>query len=409
VSASLGGGSEALRGRHGSPRRLPRALVVLAVVVAGFVALGAPGTAGAARPLQDPSAGPAAEASHPPPDDPFVLAHYYIWFDERSWSRAKRDLPALGPYSSSDAVVLTTHVRQAKAAGIDGFIVSWKSTEVLDPRLDELVRIAEAEDFKLAITYQGLDFDRNPQPIERVASDLDRFIDVYADSPAFDLFGKPLIAWSGTWEYDPAELALVTMPRRERLLILATEKNVADYERLAPFVDGNQYYWASVNPATFPDYPAKLVAMGEAVRAHDGWWIAPVAPGFDARMVGGTSEVPRDDGDVLRREWNGAAQSLPDALGIISWNEFSENTHIEPSRQHGSRYLDIVADLAGGTAAGTAIEFDSSDPGGRVSERLGIIARIAMLVAFVAGIVLSGAVAQRARNRRRGRTAQTVL
>jgi hypothetical protein len=40
-----------------------------------------------------------------------------------------------------------------------------------------------------------------------------------------------------------------------------------------------------------------------------------------------------------------AALSEPDAIGLISWNEFSENTHIEPSITHGSHYKDLVARL----------------------------------------------------------------
>ena len=53
-------------------------------------------------------------------------------------------------------------------------------------------------------------------------------------------------------------------------------------------VDGNAYYWSSVNPDTFPGYPEKLIEMGEAVHENMDIWIAPAAPGFDARLVGGT-------------------------------------------------------------------------------------------------------------------------
>ncbi len=52
-------------------------------------------------------------------------------------------------------------------------------------------------------------------------------------------------------------------------------------------------------------------------------------------------------GATLRAELDAAASSSPDAIGLISWNEFSENTHIEPSRRHGSRYLRLVGDVRG--------------------------------------------------------------
>ncbi len=59
----------------------------------------------------------------------------------------------------------------AKAVDILGFIASWKDTIVLSPRLEMLTRIAEEEDFKLIIIYQGLDFDRNQLPSSQVAED----------------------------------------------------------------------------------------------------------------------------------------------------------------------------------------------------------------------------------------------
>ena len=37
------------------------------------------------------------------------------------------------------------HVRWAKRAGIDGFIVNWKSTPVLNRRLERLAEVAAAD------------------------------------------------------------------------------------------------------------------------------------------------------------------------------------------------------------------------------------------------------------------------
>jgi phospholipase C len=301
---------------------------------------------------------PAAAAAERPDR---LFAYYYIWFDVRSWDRAKVDYPLLGRYSSDDWDVLRTHVRWAKRAGIDGFVVSWKSTEVLNRRLERLAEVAAAERFKLLVIYQGLDFEREPLPARRVARDLDVFQSRYASEEAFDVFSKPLVIWSGTPKFSRAELARVTGPRRRRLLILASERNLDGYRRVADLVDGNAYYWASVNPATYPGYPQKLAEMGAAIHARDGLWIAPAAPGFDARLIGGTSVVERHDGATLRTELDAAARSAPDALGLISWNEFSENTHVEPSRSYGARYLQVVADVRGARLPELR-EFDSSEP-----------------------------------------------
>ena len=301
---------------------------------------------------------PAARAAERP--EP-LFAYYYIWFNGSSWERAKTDYPLLGRYSSDDRGVMRQHVRWAKRAGIEGFIVSWKSTPVLNRRLERLADVAAAERFKLLVIYQGLDFYREPLPAARVAHDLDLFESRFAKREAFAAFEKPLVIWSGTWRFSRREIAAVTQSRRDSLLILASERNLAGYRRVAGSVDGNAYYWASVNPATYPDQSEKLDELGRAVHERGGIWIPSAAPGFDARKVGGTSVVERRGGATLRAELDAATRSSPDAVGLISWNEFSENTHVEPSVDHGSRYLDVVADVRSAEPA-VAGEFDSSEP-----------------------------------------------
>ena len=340
---------------------LVRRLLMLAIVLAPMAAL----------PQYALATDEAGESPIP------VLAYYYIWFEETSWDRAKVDFPSLGRYSSDDADVMRQHVVWAKEAGIDGFIVSWKSTLPLDRRLEQLIEIARDEDFKLAIMYQGLDFHRAPQPIERVAADIDHFIATYARDPVFDIIGgPPLLIWSGTWEYTAEQIERVAGTRSLRsgcdwtseldptcVQLLATERNVEGVQRLAGLVDGNAYYWSSVNPDTYPGYPEKLVAMRDAVKETDGIWIAPSAPGFDARLIGGTTVVDRRDGETLRRELDAASASSPDAIGLISWNEFSENSHVEPSEAHGTTALEVLADVAGGRPPSLP-DIDSSEAGG---------------------------------------------
>jgi phospholipase C len=345
------------------PTRLVSSVLLFVVVV--MVAGGAP-----------------ARAAGPP--DP-VFAYYYIWFNADSWNRAKTDYPVLGRYSSDDRDVMRRHVAWAKRAGIDGFIVSWKSTPVLNRRLKRLAEVADAERFKLLVIYQGLDFEREPLPASRVGSDLEVFESRFAGRPAFDVFSKPLVIWSGTPRFSRAELAGVTRRARRSLLVLASERSAPGYRRVADLVDGNAYYWGSVDPSTYPGYPQKLAEMGEAIHARRGLWIAPAAPGFDARLVGGTNVVERRDGATLRAQLDAATASAPDAIGLISWNEFSENTHVEPSERYGSRYLDVIADVRGARLRGLG-DFDSSEPAATdVNYGLPLLGGIAL---FLAGTFL---------------------
>ena len=155
---------------------MKRLLVFGALVVASFGL--APGRAAGAS---------EHAAASPTP----LLAYYYIWFTPSSWSRGKNDVPLLGRYSSDDERVMLQHVRWAKAAGINGFLVSWKSTPALDDRLARLIKVADAERFHLGIVYEGLDFHRRPLPIETVRHDLERFAATFATDRAFAVFERP--------------------------------------------------------------------------------------------------------------------------------------------------------------------------------------------------------------------------
>jgi Glycosyl hydrolase family 71 len=333
--------------------------------------------------------GPTPAHAGGPPDHlgtPPVFAYYYIWFDASSWDRAKTDYPLLGRYSSDERPVMRDHIQLAKRTGLDGFIVSWKSTPTLDERLANLVRIAADENFKLMVIYQGLDFERRPLPIDKVASDLDGFRRTFASSPVFDVFGGPTVIWSGTWEFSRREVASVTSSTRG-LQVLASEHSASDYRRLAGLVAGNAYYWSSVNPETFPGYEEKLRSMSAAVHRDAGLWIAPAAPGFDARLIGGHTVVPRLEGETLRREYEAAVSSSPDAVGLISWNEFSENSHIEPSEREGTTSLEVLADLLDAKPPPTRGDLDSSEPATRGTGLWAISAIGGLLLVVAGGIV----------------------
>jgi hypothetical protein len=364
-------------------RRSALALAVLLVLL-NLVAVPAFGSGPAVAPSPSPSPSPAV------PRVP-VLAYFYQWFDAGSWDRAKIDYPAIGRYTSDDPRAIHEQIRQAKAAGIDGFIVSWKSTTKNNRRLRLLMSIARQEQFKLAMIYQGLDFDRHPLPVDRVAADFALFRDSFADDPVFlRMDGKPLTIFSGTWAYSHDDVAKVTEAVRDALLVLSTEKNVQGYQRLADVTDGDAYYWSSVDPDSHPGYPGKLLAMAQAIHADGNLWIAPFSPGFDARLVGGSKNVDRKDGGTLTAQYWAAQQSSPDALGLISWNEFSENTYVEPSEQFGDRYLTVLRQLltSGPTAGPPPAEVDMGDssasPGGDGSE---FTTNIIGLGAFLIGLL----------------------
>jgi hypothetical protein len=289
-----------------------------------------------------------------------LLAYYSISYEANSWNQPGVDSPVLGRYSSDDAAVMREHIHLAQQAGVNGFIVNWKNMPRLNQRLEQLLEIADGQDFKLAIAYQALDPQKKPVPASKVAADLDYFQRNFAGHAALTLFDKPVIIWSGTWAYSPEDIASVTGTRRKQLLLLASERSVSEYQMLAPGVDGNAYYWPSANPAS-DGYAQSLRDMGAAVHSHGGIWIAPAAPGYQPRPGGG-KPVDRADGATLRQELAAALAATPDAVGLISWNVFQDSTQVEPGVNSGRRTLDVLADVRNGSHV-AVIDFDSSEPG----------------------------------------------
>ncbi len=294
-----------------------------------------------------------------------VWGYFYIWYADSSWKRAKIDTPLLGCYTSDDPAVMRAQIRQAKAVGITGFLVSWKHTGTLDSRLQTLATIAAQEKFSLGIVYQALDFQRHPLPPATVRADLTWFAQTYGQNPVFAGGGKPTVVWTGTEQFDAAAVEGVAAATRPTLSLLSSAKSVPDYERVAASVDGNAYYWSSGDPAS-SGFAKKLAALGQAVHAKGGRWIAPAAPGYDGVAVGGTRQVARADGKTLEVALKAALASEPDALGIISWNEWSENTYVEPSSRYGTKDLAVLASALHASVP-TLVAPDSSDDSGASS------------------------------------------
>lgn len=317
-----------------------------------------------------------------------VLAYYYIWYTPTSWDRAKNDLPLLGRYSSDEPSVMEAHARDAKSAGIDGFLVSWKHTPDLDRRLDLMVEVARDHGLKLGIIYQGLDFFRRPLPPARVATDLRWFVERYGEDSVFSIQGRPLVIWSGTWESTPRQIGRVTTRVRGRARVLASQRSAEEYDVVAPYVDGNAYYWSAMDPQVDTWAQERLDELSAAVHASGGLWIPSVSPGFDARLVGGRRVIPRRDGDTLREEWRLAVNSSPDAVGILSWNEFSENSHVEPSMRYGNQSLRALASILSATVP-DVIAADSSGPGGAPGFPVRPIALLVVAFGIVAGSLVA--------------------
>ena len=124
------------------------------------------------------------------------------------------------------------------------------------------------------------------------------------------------------------------------------------------------------------------------MHGRGGIRIPPAAPGFDARLVGGTSIVQRNGGATLREELDAAASSDPDALGLISWNEFSETRTW--SRASGTDPgTSTWSPTSGGARLPQSGEFDSSEPSATgVNYGIPLLGAMALFLIASLGLIL---------------------
>ena len=307
------------------------------------------------------------------PGDPLVLAFYYTWFDESTWSLDKvPDLPAQ-PYVSRDRGVMGRHIDQAKRAGIDAFLVAWYGpwgdSNQTEPNLAALLEEAATRDFRIGVLFEtDSPFLNGP---ESAVPALQHVLNVHASRPAYlRVGGKPVIffwrphLWSvETWRNIRAQVD------PNHISIWIAEGVDMAYQAV---FDGHHLYSNTWNPPTDLDYTNQKFArwVREARQRYGAYryWVATVMPGYDDTRTGRSNAFARsrEGGAYYERSWQAAMASQPDWIVITSFNEWPEGTYIEPSVAYGERFLDLTAAWSQRFKAGGGVSL-SSQTGATVS------------------------------------------
>lgn len=324
-----------------------------------------------------------------------VFAYYYLWWSRQHWLDmlgpnypttaptlplpATLDAAGCNPvsryagnrltdvparlYSQDDPGFIENDVREAAAAGLDGFAVNWAGTgsasqqpadNVYSRRLAVMVAAvhkvnSEGIPFKLWLSYKA---SAKVLSQEAIIGDLTFFVLTYGRDTAFDRSRspKPTVIWQGSRKYPVAVLQTVNSSFRSSMRIIGDEKVWSSTR--APYLDGDAYYWSSQNPWTNPKSFQQLSTLAATVRGSgrnpDGTpkvWVAPAAPGYNSQLIGGTNCVPRRAGETLRKLMAGNGSTAPDAWGFISWNEIAEGTYLDPMTRYGRESLTALSGI----------------------------------------------------------------
>lgn len=320
--------------------------------------------------------------------DRLVGAHYYPWYGTGShvnWTDRTVSTPVLGEYVSDDRAVVDQHLKWCLEHGIKWLSVSWWGPDSGTGQnlSNELVEMRRFQDVAFSILYETkgrlepYDYDLSTDgAIDRLRSDFQHLADEYFDRENYrTLDGRPVV--------------FVYIAQTLHGDVAAAFQAVADEIGVEPYILADVPFGSA--PATYPimdvadgitsynpyspredieDVFHEQYAQGNKVLelgadAADVDYVPVVIPGFNDT---GLPDHIREDNPILSssperydRVLKQVTPHLDSAAGVLvtSFNEWYENTQIEPSENDDTAYLEATAELLA-TGESPGYEFDGS-------------------------------------------------
>lgn len=302
-----------------------------------------------------------------------VGAYWYPWYGpgRRHWQEGYRNTPALGEYHSADLAVISQQIEWAAEYGIDFWAASWWGPG--SPEEETISKFFQAENagrMRLALLYESagrlhiadgridLDDERNRRLfVEDLRGLADKF------------FGVP-----NYLRIDDRPVVFLYLAR----IFVGDVRSAVDSARAAvkeagggdPYIVADEVYWHQPSPqrlalfdavtaynmhASVPDIAAQFA---QKVAAQYQLWsraaemagvgfVPGVLPGFDDSAVRPEARhpiIPRST-SLFREQLEaalGLARGKPPMVLITSWNEWHEDTSIEPAQEYALEYLDVL-------------------------------------------------------------------
>lgn len=273
---------------------------------------------------------------------------------------ASHTYPLTGPYDSRDADLLEYQVLLMVLSGIDGVIVDWYGIEefrdygLINAAMQKLFEAVQKAGLRSAICYED-------QTIRHMVDN--KRLDV---SEVYTHGQEVMLYLQDTWFDEPAYLRIAGQPV---LLTFGPQyfKSGADWERLFSVLDESPLFftldnrlgtvaagaypwppmWASrdgvLTEEALNDYLSRFYSKAESW----DYQIASAFPGFhdiyaQAQVGNSYGYLDAGDGETLASTLRIALEGRPDIVQLVTWNDYGEGTHIEPTVEFGYHYLEIV-------------------------------------------------------------------
>ncbi|MFC1883461.1 glycosyltransferase [Thermodesulfobacteriota bacterium] len=296
---------------------------------------------------------------------PLLGAHYYPWYrygknpvqwNENTDFAGVTDFPVGGPYTSNHMKIIKRHLKIAKQSGLDFLVVNLhvdfrglSSYEVSVAK--KIFREVERNGHNMKLAILLAIYTEEPEvavkAIRRVKKE-------FLNTPSYMRFKRKAVLWYLL--HDPLQGLLFSrfleFKRMHRGIHPIATGGIA-YNKLLPgllrdFFSGWNFYsplqvglkkdWETIWSETYRDF----IEDRGTVRTFT------ISPGYDDSHLTNESRKKSRFRHISRmglktyERMQGAALKLkpsPDYVVITSFNEFQENTHIEPSERFGDRYI----------------------------------------------------------------------
>ena len=299
--------------------------------------------------------------------DPLVLALYYPWYDEHTWSSGQAaDVPML-PYASWEREAIDRHVGWARDAGIDALVSAWygpRDDNPTESNFKQVLDAGRAKGLRGAVLVET-DSDAFFPDRGALVAALRHALTVHAAHPAYlRVDDRPvLFVWRPRSVFGPGG-GRVNADSPAAVAAWASILDEVDPERRAIWIAEGEYAgvldvfdglfpfsiaWAGPPAGQLQSYAGR-VRQYNAANGTEKRWIATAMPGYDDTRLPGRGRVfavDRADGAYYQATFRGAIATNPSWIMISSFNEWMEGHQIEPSASYGTKYLELTRALSG--------------------------------------------------------------
>lgn len=292
-----------------------------------------------------------------------VWAFYVSFFHGNNWVDAwLSDQPARGRYDSRQGDVIAQQIDEAKSAGLNAFLVSWFGPGEIQTTTIFETALARASERGFGIGAVVDSFDGNfNRSFDAINASVAKIMTDYVNRPGYLRYaGKPVVFFAfqesaGLSAAQWQQLRNRHDPSRSAWWIAEGINGCCIYGGAMDGMYAFNLSWAGGSLSRFNTERSRMQAAGGTV------YLPTIHPGWDETAVAAaqgrpnpSAPVDRAGGQFLANSFNNAIQTGLDVVLVVSWNEYYENSHIEPSQNFGSQSLDTLRPLVASWQAGSS-------------------------------------------------------